>query len=241
MKRVKIIHQGFSDHCWYNRFTGQDFELITEDENNYYVKTGDKIGSVEKVDGEVIDEECFTEKVIEKYQNLVQQSPSCEQEISTHPLLQDLLIEQKQKADSYTQVFGPGLGNQNVVGSKIMDVGPHDRIGTFCEKCGMPFCICKTEFPKEKPTKQTEGKLFYELDFDFLTEMAKRMQANKSGKYERFGWKAGVPLEEVKQAGLRHYLEVMKGNYKDDGEEYGHIVATAINCMLMLHELKRQK
>lgn len=169
MKRIKIKHSGFSDHCWYNKFCGQDYEYITEDENNYYVKTGDKIGSVEKVDGEVIEE----------------------QEIITHPLLNDLLQQQKIQA--------------------------------------------------QKPTKQTEGKLFYELDFDFLTEMAKRMQANKSGKYERFGWKAGVPLEEVKQAGLRHYLEVMKGNYKDGDEEYGHIVATALNCMLMLHELKRVK
>lgn len=167
-KRIKIKHPAFSDTAWYSKFVGQDFELITEDENNYYVKTGDKIGSIEKVDGEVI-----------------------EQEISTHPLLNDLLTQQKNEA--------------------------------------------------QKPTKITENKLFYELDFDFLTEMAKRMQANKSGKYERFGWKAGVPLEEVKQAGLRHYLEVMKDNYEDDGEKYGHIVATAINCMLMLHELKRKK
>lgn len=167
MKKIKIKHSGFSDTCWYSKFVGQSFELITEDENNYYVQTGTKIGSIEKVDGEVIEEE-----------------------INTHPVLQDLLQQQKNEA--------------------------------------------------QKPTKQSDGKLFYELDFDFLTEMAKRMAANKNGKYERFGWKKGLPLEEVKQAGLRHYLEVMKGNYEDDGEKYGHIVATAINCMLMLHELKRQ-
>ena len=79
MKRIKIKHSGFSDHCWYNKFCGQDFEFITEDENNYYVKTGDKIGSVEKVDGEVIEE----------------------QEIITHPLLNDLLQQQKNEAQKF--------------------------------------------------------------------------------------------------------------------------------------------
>lgn len=221
MKKIKVKHAGFSDTAWYNKFVGQDFEFITEDADNYWVKTGDKIGSIERCDGEIIEET--------EIGNLVPEAVIQEKEIHTHSLLAGLLVQQKLEAEKLAK------------SSKIMDTSSHNRIGTFCEKCGMPFCICKVETHKEKPTKQTEGKLFYELDFDFLTEMAKRMQANKSGKYERFGWKKGLPLEEVKQAGLRHYLEVMKGNYKDGDEEYGHIVATALNCMLMLHELKREK
>jgi hypothetical protein len=74
-KRIKVKHSGFSEHCWYNKFCGQDFELITEDADNYWVKTGDKIGSIEKCDGEVIEEE-----------------------IITHPLLHDLLQQQKNEA-----------------------------------------------------------------------------------------------------------------------------------------------
>lgn len=187
-KRIKIKHSGFSDHCWYNRFTGQDFELITEDENNYYVKTGDKIGSVEKVDGEVIEE----------------------QEIITHPLLQDLLQQQKIEALA-PPIFGPGLHNENVVENK-----------------------------NQKPTKQTEGKLFWEMNWDYLQGVAKRMQANKGDKYEKFAWKKGVNVDEINQAILRHTVEIMKGNTMDD-TEYGHYEALCCNAMLAVHELKRLK
>jgi hypothetical protein len=168
MKRIKIKHPAFSDTAWYSKFVGQDFEYITEDENNYYVKTGDKIGSVEKVDGEVIDE----------------------QEISTHPLLNDLLQQQKNEA--------------------------------------------------QKPTKQTEGKLFWEMNWDYLQGVAKRMQANKGDKYEKFAWKKGVDVNELNQAILRHTVEIMKGNTIDD-TEYGHYEALCCNAMLAVHELKRLK
>lgn len=198
-KRVKIIHQGFSDHCWYNKFCGQDFELITEDENNYYVKTGDKIGSVEKVDGEVIEE----------------------QEISTHPLLQDLLQQQKNEAQKF--VLTNTLGESTEVSEEV-----YHKFVKAAKECN------------QKPTKQTEGKLFWEMNWDYLQGVAKRMQANKGDKYEKFAWKKGVNVDEINQAILRHTVEIMKGNTIDD-TEYGHYEALCCNAMLAVHELKRLK
>lgn len=221
-KRVKIIHQGFSDHCWYNKFCGQDFELITEDENNYYVKTGDKIGSVEKVDGKVIEE----------------------QEISTHPLLQDLLTQQKNQVQSKEIVYSDNY--KGLETKKQSEFNSHiqpdawQKIGTFCEKCQNIVCKCKIEIPKEKSTKQTEGKLFWEMNWDYLQGVAQRMQANKGDKYEKFAWKKGVNVDEINQAILRHTVEIMKGNTIDD-TEYGHYEALCCNAMLAVHELKRLK
>lgn len=219
MKRIKIKHPAFSDIAWYRKFVGQDFELITEDADNYWVKTGDKIGSIEKCDGEVVEEE-----------------------IITHPLLKDLLVHQKNEALASSTIYGPGLHNQNVVENKnkIMDTSAHDIIGTYCKKCGMPFCICKTEFSKEKPTKISEGKLFWEMNWDYLEGVAKRMQANKGNKYEKFAWKKGVDIDEINQAILRHTVEIMKGNTTDD-TEYGHYEALCCNAMLAVHELKKKE
>ena len=42
----------------------------------------------------------------------------------------------------------------------------------------------KLKGEKETAYKETEGKLFYELDFEFITQMAERMASNK-GKYEK--------------------------------------------------------
>ena len=111
-KRIKIKHPAFSDTAWYSKFVGQDFELITEDENNYYVKTGDKIGSVERCDGEVI-----------------------EQEISTHPLLNDLLQQQK---NDVKRKFETGAVRDNsdnkpnvhdIQGYTLLRVGYHLKTG----------------------------------------------------------------------------------------------------------------
>lgn len=87
--------------------------------------------------------------------------------------------------------------------------------------------------------KEKEGKLFYELDWDFITQMAERMAANKKeDKYELFNWKKKTDVEEIKQALFRHVLDIMKGEYEDDGQEYGHILAAADNLMILHYQLK---
>ena len=97
----------------------------------------------------------------------------------------------------------------------------------------------------KEPYKETEGKLYYELSWEFIEEMAKRMQYHKNGKYELYNWKnnpmTAKGIDDMKQAINRHHIEVMKGNY-DDGEEFlGHIVSYATNSMILWEQLKLNK
>lgn len=85
--------------------------------------------------------------------------------------------------------------------------------------------------------KETEGKLFYEFDWEFIEAAAKRMQENK-GKYKPYNWKSSIDIEEIKQALNRHHIEVMKGNYKDGEDELGHVVSYMNNAMILWHQLK---
>jgi len=92
----------------------------------------------------------------------------------------------------------------------------------------------------ETAYKETEGKLFYELDFEFITQMAERMASNK-GKYEPYNWQKLDNIEDLKQSLFRHVLEVMNGNYQDDNRAKGHLEAVAINAMFINYQLKRNE
>lgn len=46
-----------------------------------------------------------------------------------------------------------------------------------------------------------------------------------------------MDIESLKQALLRHTIEVMKGNYNDN-EELDHISAIACNAMFIYYQLK---
>lgn len=96
------------------------------------------------------------------------------------------------------------------------------------------------ELKEETAYKETEGKLFYELDFEFITQMAERMASNK-GKYEPYNWQKLDNIDDLKQSLFRHVLEVMNGNYKDDNREFGHLEAVAINAMFINYQLKRNE
>lgn len=87
--------------------------------------------------------------------------------------------------------------------------------------------------------KETEGKLYYELSWEFIEEMAKRMANNKSNKYPLFNWKKNIDVEDLKQAINRHHIEVMKGNYKDGDELLGHVVSYACNSMMLWEQLNK--
>ena len=90
----------------------------------------------------------------------------------------------------------------------------------------------------ETAYKEREGKLHYELDFDFITQIAERMASNK-GKYKPYNWQKLDNIEDLKQSLFRHVLEVMKGNFEDDNREFGHLEAVAINAMFVNYQLKR--
>lgn len=93
-----------------------------------------------------------------------------------------------------------------------------------------------------KPTKQSEGKLFYEIDWEFIEGMAIRMALNKqNGKYDRFGWRdQGVDIDEMNQALVRHLIAILKGELQDDEQQYSHYYALACNSMLIVNSLKSQ-
>lgn len=85
--------------------------------------------------------------------------------------------------------------------------------------------------------KESDNKLSYELDRYFIEAMAKRMDQNK-GKYPPYNRKKPMDIESLKQALLRHTIEVMKGNYNDN-EELDHISAIACNAMFIYYQLKQ--
>lgn len=93
-----------------------------------------------------------------------------------------------------------------------------------------------------KPTKQSEGKLFYEIDWEFIEGMATRMALNKqNGKYDVFGWRDnGVDVSEMNQALVRHLIAILKGELQDDEQQYSHYYALACNSMLIINSLKTQ-
>jgi hypothetical protein len=89
-------------------------------------------------------------------------------------------------------------------------------------------------------TKQSEGKLNYELDFGFITQMAERMAQNKN-KYEPYNWKKPIDVELLKQAAFRHTIAIMKGEYEDEGREFGHLESAALDFMMINYQLKYNK
>ena len=85
--------------------------------------------------------------------------------------------------------------------------------------------------------KESDNKLSYELDRYFIEAMAKRMQQNK-GKYPPYNRQKPMDIENLKQALLRHTIEVMKGNYTDI-EDYDHCQSIALNAMFIYYQLKQ--
>lgn len=91
--------------------------------------------------------------------------------------------------------------------------------------------------------KDDAGKLFYEIDFEFIKHIAERMASNKvNGKYEPFNWKKPMSeksIEGILHATFRHMLELMQGNYEDDGRPFGHLEAVASNIMIINHHVRK--
>ena len=96
------------------------------------------------------------------------------------------------------------------------------------------------ELDKKEGVKETEGKLNYELDWQFIQQLAERMSQNK-GKYEPYNWTKPMDVEKLKQSLFRHVIEVMKGNYLDDGREFGHWESIALNVMMINYQLRNNR
>lgn len=91
----------------------------------------------------------------------------------------------------------------------------------------------------EEGYKESSSKLNYELDFDFITQMAERMAQNKH-KYEPYNWQKPIDVRLLKQSLFRHVLSVMGGEFKDDDRDYGHLESIALNAMFICWQLKNK-
>ena len=98
------------------------------------------------------------------------------------------------------------------------------------------YDIASEERDKKHWKKESDNKLSYELDWNFIEAMAKRMEQNK-GKYPPYNRQKPMDIESLKQALLRHTIEVMKGNYTDI-EDYDHLSAIACNAQFIYYQLK---
>ena len=95
---------------------------------------------------------------------------------------------------------------------------------------------------EETAYKETEGKLHYELDFEFITQMAERMASNKKeGKYSMYNWMkpmSKTDLINLIQAQYRHAMDLMNFKFDDDGRPYGTLEAFSNNAMMINYQLK---
>jgi hypothetical protein len=127
----------------------------------------------------------------------------------------------------------------NSVPGQLLQVPKEHTYTVSCDPCNNQSS--NTSWPKqansEDGKKDSKGKLNYELDWDFITQMAQRTAENKD-KYVPYNWKNKIDLEELKQATMRHLLEVMKGYYEDGGRQHGHLEAIALNCQYINYQLK---
>ena len=97
----------------------------------------------------------------------------------------------------------------------------------------------------ETSPSNTEGikddteKLYYELDWEFIENMAKTMSDNKS-IYPKWNWQKPMPdgIERLKQSLIRHVIEILKGNYSDNNKDFGHFYSVALNAMMIHYQLK---
>jgi hypothetical protein len=84
--------------------------------------------------------------------------------------------------------------------------------------------------------KESTNKLIYDIDFNYITGMAERMQLNRD-KYPVGNWKQKLDIEGLKQALFRHVIEIMKDNYSDE-QKFGHLFAVGCNAFMIIEQLK---
>ena len=87
----------------------------------------------------------------------------------------------------------------------------------------------------EQGIKESNGKLEYELDWEFITDMAKRMAESKT-KYGKENWKKPIDVELLKQSLLRHTIAIMKDDFSED-----HLAAVSCNAMMIAYQLRDEK
>lgn len=75
--------------------------------------------------------------------------------------------------------------------------------------------------------KESDGKLIYDIDWNFIKDIAIRMSENKS-KYPKGNWKKPMELESIEEAMERHFIEYKRGNTDEN-----HLIAIVCNAMII--------
>lgn len=78
--------------------------------------------------------------------------------------------------------------------------------------------------------KDNKDKMQVELDWQFVEQMAKRMNENKD-KYPRDNWKQPINIVELEDALIRHWFD-----YKRGDERENHLAAIALNAMMINYQ-----
>ena len=87
-----------------------------------------------------------------------------------------------------------------------------------------------------KGFKESDDKLIYDIDFEYIKGMAERMQLNRD-KYPVGNWTKPIDVESLKQALFRHTIEIMQGNYSDE-QKFGHLYAIGCNAFMIVNQLQ---
>ena len=128
----------------------------------------------------------------------------------------------------------------NLEGNMIEVISSHELRKRFLKTGFNRYFKLKEE--TETAYKETEGKLHYELDFEFITQMAERMASNKKeGKYSMYNWMkpmSKTDLINLIQAQYRHAMDLMNFKFDDDGRPYGTLEAFSNNAMMINYQLK---
>lgn len=94
-----------------------------------------------------------------------------------------------------------------------------------------------------KGYKDSQDKQWVEYDWDFLRLQMRRLgkfKIENGGKYEKDNWKNDIDIELLKNSLFRHTLDIVEGNYDDEGELEG-LAAVALNAMFIFAQLKDKK
>lgn len=130
--------------------------------------------------------------------------------------------------------FGRSYKDYTITYDKFMELFDKPKTQIKLGKRGKGLIIDSTK----QGIKESSGKTRYELDFDFIEAMAKRIESET--KYPPYNWKKPIDVQELTNAILRHAIELKKGNFDDNGE-LGHLVAIACNAMFTYYQLKNNK
>lgn len=168
----------------------------------------------------------------ENYEEFVKEIELLEKQ--TKDITEQLSISDYAKYNNYSQFANQELETIATHYSNIDNLFCSTLINKDIDKVIQNTVITTTN---NQGYKESEGKLNVEYDWEFLEACMKRMGKNKN-KYKKDNWKQPIDIQSLKDSLFRHVLSVMNNKYNDDGDDFGHLSAIALNALFIYHQLK---